>query len=169
MIEGDRETPEDAVVRVDEASFLATAIAQRLRPREIEVVCARFGIGGSDAMTPRELSFDLGVSVERVRQLVAKAIMRLRRSIGLTVDGVLTSRGWLPVRFRGTCPTSPGSEPRSVAVQRISAATPNRPTASQLRGTLDYTEAPRQISTRKPATEAVAQGTTARRGQKAVP
>jgi RNA polymerase primary sigma factor len=49
-----------------------------LTPRERQVLCLRFGIGDDEAMTLEEIGVRMGVTRERIRQIEAKAIRRLR-------------------------------------------------------------------------------------------
>ncbi len=55
----------------------------RLRPRERFVVSRSFGLGGRPALTSRELARILGRSRQRVQQILAEALERLRRYTGL--------------------------------------------------------------------------------------
>jgi RNA polymerase primary sigma factor len=58
-------------------SGIAQALAQ-LQPRERRVVELRFGIGCARSHRYAEIAAELGVSLERARQIVLKAISRLR-------------------------------------------------------------------------------------------
>lgn len=51
-----------------------------LSEREIQVIRMRFGIGGVESMTLEEVGENLGVTRERIRQIEAKALAKLRRS-----------------------------------------------------------------------------------------
>ena len=52
----------------------------KLTEREALVIRMRFGIGGRDAMTLDEVGQAFGVTRERIRQIEAKAMAKLRRS-----------------------------------------------------------------------------------------
>lgn len=52
-----------------------------LTPREAEVICRRFGLDGWPGATLGQISQDLGISRERVRQIVATALAKLKRQL----------------------------------------------------------------------------------------
>jgi RNA polymerase primary sigma factor len=56
---------------------MAEAIAE-LTPREQHILRMRFGIGGTTDRTLAEIGKELGVTRERIRQIEAKAIEKLR-------------------------------------------------------------------------------------------
>jgi RNA polymerase sigma factor (sigma-70 family) len=71
---------EDAVEEVDRGE-LQTTLARELEtldPREREIVENRFGLHGEAPLTLQEIGQRLGLSRERVRQLEARALQRLR-------------------------------------------------------------------------------------------
>jgi RNA polymerase primary sigma factor len=49
-----------------------------LTPREMRVLRMRFGLGGADTYTLREVGEKLGVTRERIRQIEGKALKKLR-------------------------------------------------------------------------------------------
>jgi RNA polymerase primary sigma factor len=51
-----------------------------LSPRQGRVIAERFGLGGREARTLEEIGQDLSLTRERVRQIEARALTRLRRS-----------------------------------------------------------------------------------------
>jgi RNA polymerase primary sigma factor len=66
---------------VVEASALQRTIAEalaELTPREQRILRLRFGIGGTDDRTLAEIGEELGVTRERIRQIEAKALEKLR-------------------------------------------------------------------------------------------
>jgi RNA polymerase primary sigma factor len=54
------------------------AMASRLSPREQEVLRMRFGLDGNEGKTLQQIADELQVSRERVRQIEARALRRLR-------------------------------------------------------------------------------------------
>jgi RNA polymerase primary sigma factor len=57
--------------------FVAEALAE-LTPREQRILCMRFGIGGAAEHTLEEVGKVFGVTCERIRQIEAKALAKLR-------------------------------------------------------------------------------------------
>lgn len=78
--EGGRPGPGASILRRELCARTGRAL-ERLDPREREIVVRRFGIGGDDERTLHEMAGLLGVSRERVRQIEARAMRKLRRSI----------------------------------------------------------------------------------------
>ena len=54
------------------------AVASRLSPREQSVLRMRFGLDGKESKTLKQIADELHVSRERVRQIEARALRRLR-------------------------------------------------------------------------------------------
>jgi RNA polymerase primary sigma factor len=69
--------PMDSMDRNIQKEHLGTWIAQ-LNEREQKILKLRFGLEGSEPLTLAEIGRQINVSRERVRQLEAKAIMKLR-------------------------------------------------------------------------------------------
>ena len=67
----------DSMDRHLQKEHLGTWLSQ-LNEREQKIIRLRFGLGGSDPLTLAEIGRQINVSRERVRQLEAKAIMKLR-------------------------------------------------------------------------------------------
>jgi RNA polymerase primary sigma factor len=59
------------------AEFVTEALAE-LTPREQRILCMRFGIGGAGEHTLEEVGKVFGVTRERIRQIEAKALVKLR-------------------------------------------------------------------------------------------
>jgi RNA polymerase primary sigma factor len=75
----DRDTPtaDSQVDRGEMTQQVARALGS-LSPREEAVIRLRFGIGQGEAMTLEEVGRTLGVTRERIRQIEAKALTKLR-------------------------------------------------------------------------------------------
>jgi RNA polymerase sigma factor (sigma-70 family) len=71
-------TPETGILEAEDAEAI-NAVLETLRPREREIIERRFGFGGRDTELYREIADDWGVSVERVRQIHAKALRKLKQ------------------------------------------------------------------------------------------
>ena len=71
------EDPMDGMDRSILTEHLSTWLAQ-LNEREQEIMKKRFGLDGTEESTLASIGKDIGVSRERVRQLEAKALKRLR-------------------------------------------------------------------------------------------
>jgi len=73
-------SPLEAVSRREEGQALEEALAV-LRPRERDVLYLRFGLSGEDPLTLEEIGHRLGVTRERVRQIEAVALAKMRAYI----------------------------------------------------------------------------------------
>jgi RNA polymerase primary sigma factor len=71
------ESPIDATMRVDLTERIRKALAM-LTPREERVLRLRFGIGVKWDHTLEEVGTDFNVTRERIRQIEAKALEKLR-------------------------------------------------------------------------------------------
>ncbi len=76
----DAVSPLDVVSRREEGQALEEALAV-LRPRERDVLYLRFGLSGEDPLTLEEIGQRLGVTRERVRQIEAVALAKMRAYI----------------------------------------------------------------------------------------
>jgi RNA polymerase primary sigma factor len=75
----DRDTPTaDSVVDRNQTTQQVAQALGSLSPREEAVIRLRFGIGQGESMTLEEVGRTLGVTRERIRQIEAKALMKLR-------------------------------------------------------------------------------------------
>ena len=72
-------TPEEAVELLVEKEEVQELL-QKLTDREREVICQRYGLGVERPLTLEEIGGKLGVTRERVRQIEARALEKLRRS-----------------------------------------------------------------------------------------
>jgi RNA polymerase primary sigma factor len=71
---------EAAAERSDLARRLDVALGEALTERERAVLRLRFGLGGGEAQALGDIGQELGISRERVRQIEAEALRKLRRS-----------------------------------------------------------------------------------------
>ncbi|MEE9121831.1 MAG: sigma-70 family RNA polymerase sigma factor, partial [Syntrophobacteria bacterium] len=72
-------SPEEATIQKDRAERTHMILAT-LTPREEEVLRRRFGIGEETGHTLQEVGDEFGVTRERIRQIQAKALSKLRRT-----------------------------------------------------------------------------------------
>jgi RNA polymerase primary sigma factor len=72
-------SPSDAAI-AQEHSAEADKLLATLSPREAKVLCLRFGIQERDEHTLEQVGRSFGVTRERIRQIEAKALNKLRRS-----------------------------------------------------------------------------------------
>ena len=78
----DRDAPpmEETVAHHQLRERVQDMMTKRLRPREQEVLRMRFGLDGSQEQTLKQVAKVLGVTRERVRQIEARALRRLRHA-----------------------------------------------------------------------------------------
>lgn len=74
--------PEEVMRRVEGERALAL-VETRLEPRERQVITLRFGLGGRQPMTQREIAGKLGISRSYVSRIEKGAIDKLRAAFGL--------------------------------------------------------------------------------------
>ena len=79
LADEDAADPVEDVDRGELHSILAREV-ESLEPREREILSSRFGLLGDSPRTLQEIGESLGLSRERVRQLEARAIEKLRHS-----------------------------------------------------------------------------------------
>lgn len=76
---------QDSITRQELHSRVMTALKD-LDDRERQILLLRFGLSGNDAMTLNEVSAKLGISGERVRQIEARAIQKMRSSCNKNIN-----------------------------------------------------------------------------------
>jgi len=74
--------PTETVDGIDMAQALHQAVAT-LNPRERRIICMRFGIDGEAEHTLAEIGDEIGVSRERIRQIQARALGKLRNKAAI--------------------------------------------------------------------------------------
>jgi RNA polymerase sigma factor (sigma-70 family) len=92
-------SPEQRLIRLEQTTRVADAVG-RLPQRERFVLERRFGLLGEPAETLNEISRRMGLSRERVRQIEAQAMERIRRILnrrGARPDGTKVRAGELAV------------------------------------------------------------------------
>jgi RNA polymerase primary sigma factor len=78
-VASDGESPADAAVQAERARIAHEAL-QEVTPRQREVLCKRFGIGTDDSQTLDAIGGQFGVTRERIRQIEARSLAKLRQS-----------------------------------------------------------------------------------------
>ncbi len=73
-------SPEEYAARQNMAEVIRELFSG-LTPREEKVIRMRFGIGEAETYTLEEIGKDMGVTRERIRQIEAKAVMKLRKKL----------------------------------------------------------------------------------------
>ena len=71
---------DDAVYAAERTDKIGKLIGEMLTPREVSVIKNRFGFGGNDEKTLEEVAKMQGVSKERLRQIEAKALRKLKKN-----------------------------------------------------------------------------------------
>lgn len=79
LLEATDEDPEAATARAEDADRVR-GLLEHLDPRSRHVIERRFGLGDDRDLTLCEVGEEIGVCRERVRQLEAKALAKLRRA-----------------------------------------------------------------------------------------
>ena len=81
----DREAEEEMeeVLVAAEADRLLRVAERELSPRERRIIEARYGLGGGDPKTLREVGDELGLTPQRVAQLEGRALEKLRTALGV--------------------------------------------------------------------------------------
>ena len=69
--------PENAYIKESNGDIV-NAVLDTLSDREANILRLRFGIGGKKAMTLEEVGKEYGLTRERIRQIEAKALRKLR-------------------------------------------------------------------------------------------
>ncbi len=82
VISSEEDLPEE-VMRDVEAERAMALIRTRLDPRERQVITLRFGLGGTPALTQREIARHLGISRSYVSRIEKSAIDKLKAGFGI--------------------------------------------------------------------------------------
>lgn len=78
FIEDPSPTPEEEAMITNRREVIASYLQKYLSPREQKVIILRFGLESGRPMTLEEIGREYGITRERVRQVEAKAIRKLR-------------------------------------------------------------------------------------------
>jgi RNA polymerase primary sigma factor len=73
-------TPDDNVLRGDELQVLKRLL-EAIDEREAVILRLRFGLDGQEPMTLKQIADEVGISRERVRQIVDEALTRLNQQL----------------------------------------------------------------------------------------
>lgn len=73
-------TPEERTLRVEELSILRR-LMETIDEREAQILRLRFGLDGQEPMTLKEIATEVGISRERVRQIVEESLLRLNERL----------------------------------------------------------------------------------------
>ena len=73
-----RDDPVEQQLAQDRRERIVAYLLGRLEARERRILVGRFGLGGAREETLGQLGAELGISKERVRQVEARALDRLR-------------------------------------------------------------------------------------------
>lgn len=73
-------TPEDRSLRAEELGILRR-LMETIDDREAEILRLRFGLDGSEPLTLKEIAGEVGISRERVRQIIEESLERLNERL----------------------------------------------------------------------------------------
>ena len=76
--EGQSDTAEEVAARSELKDTIAKLVFSTLTKREAKIITMRFGFGNGQATTLKEIGREFGVTKERIRQIVAEALEKLR-------------------------------------------------------------------------------------------
>jgi len=87
-----------------EVSGVIHGVLDELKARERQTLCLRFGIGNDDPQTLEEIGMQFELTRERVRQIEAKAMGKLKHPARLESLGAALGKGGVAARKRGATP-----------------------------------------------------------------
>ena len=68
-------------VEDDAEKQILAAVLRRLPPREQTIISMRFGLGGQDEMTQKEVADKLGISQSYISRLEKRIIQRMKKEM----------------------------------------------------------------------------------------
>lgn len=80
------DAPEDRILRNEELRTLRNLL-EAIDEREARILRLRFGLDGAEPLTLKQISDEVGISRERVRQIVDEALTKLNAQINAQVGG----------------------------------------------------------------------------------
>ncbi len=80
LLDTKQSSPDEAVLRSDELKTLQRLL-ETIDEREARILRLRFGLDGCEPMTLKQVSDEIGISRERVRQLVDEALTKLNERL----------------------------------------------------------------------------------------
>jgi RNA polymerase primary sigma factor len=80
IADGRTAPPEDSMLRDDELGTLKRLL-ESIDEREAQILKLRFGLDGQEPLTLKEIAEHVGISRERVRQIVDEALTKLNSQI----------------------------------------------------------------------------------------
>jgi RNA polymerase primary sigma factor len=83
LADRDAEEAMEEVLVAAEAERLLRIADRELTPRERRIIEARYGLGGEDPRTLREVGEEFGLTPQRVAQLEQRALEKLRAALGI--------------------------------------------------------------------------------------
>jgi RNA polymerase primary sigma factor len=93
LADRDAEEAMEEVLVAAETDRLLRMADRELSPRERRILEARYGLGGRDPKTLREVGDELGLTPQRVAQLEERALQKLRAALGVRPDQEERRRG----------------------------------------------------------------------------
>lgn len=94
-------TPAERTLHTEELMVLRRLL-ETIDEREAIILRLRFGLDGSEPMTLKEIAADVGISRERVRQIIEEALERLNERITDDKPSQFFRRGGEPAEVRTT-------------------------------------------------------------------
>lgn len=79
IIESDEKDMIDEMDLVDNTKILYALVGEVLTPREKQVICQRYGIGGTTEITQRQIGEQMGISRSYVSRIEKRALEKLRQ------------------------------------------------------------------------------------------